>query len=154
MYLMLFLRHHKSSRFKTNYYITKWVNGSVWQGWAVDWAPAYIKKRSNNWWCSDHTSTDQTPNPCAPFASPGFNPGGGWWWWGVVKLGLSYEANKCSDDWGWWPRHVTYLWSITMPWWCRLNPSRVNAAASTSVTKPRVTDNPYRDCVDTASLSG
>ncbi len=70
-------------------------------------------KQSNKWWCSHHTSADQTPTPCVPWvktkmegvksgSSGPHKPG---------KLGLSYKTNKCSDagtgDLGVLPTHET-----------------------------------------------
>ncbi len=75
-----------------------WLNDakkSVCQGWTVDWAPTDLK-RSNEWQCSQHTSTDQTPIPCVPVTSPALKPKGRAWRAGTPALasrtGLTWAA--------------------------------------------------------------
>ncbi len=96
----------------------------------------YCPTKRCKWWCSQHTSADQTPIPCVPVASPGLKPKGRvcMWWVGAPAL-----SNWASLTWG--PRCANYPRNVTnemttirgqLNWWCRLNPPRLNSDASTS----------------------
>ncbi len=92
------------------------ASGCQWVGMPVlssSLSTYWPTKWSNQWWCSQHTSDDQTPIPCVPAASPGMKPKARVWRANALaftnRTSLTWAAKP--SDWG--PRLAYYPWSTT-----------------------------------------